>query len=573
MIKQQNQQKLIELPEIDKVKLDSSTSKTVVLGNYDECELIIGFVGAVGTKMQPIISQFIDQLTKNHGYHDNETIKVSKVFLEPIMREYITGKGEKRVHGSHCSKVEALMDVGNWLREKTDNGIVAMGVAAHIASKRNPSREPFNRKVFFVDSIKHPAEVELLRKIYGEGFYLVGVYEDKRKRLKNLSERILYNDDGMPLRKSDREAYAKKLIERDECEDNDFGQHTREAFQQSDFFIDITNSDSAGSINRFIDLVFGHPFFTPTFGEYAMYMAFSASLRSADLSRQVGAAVCRENDILAMGTNDVPKFGGGLYWMEVDKTSGEYKDTVDGRDYMVGFDSNKSELIKLSRDILQRLKIIEDKPVDDPLDISDIVEYLPIIKKSKLGDLTEYGRIVHAEMEALLSCARSNVSSCGSDMYVTTFPCHNCAKHIIAAGVRKIVYIEPYPKSKTFEFYSDSTTQDAKESGDKVFFTPFFGVGPSRFRDFFAMSNNPYPEKKRKEKDTGRAIEYNGALHGVRSQLLPVSYLDKEEQYLKIFEEYDRIIRKGVDSDAHRQKISFNFKKRKIIRQKKHTVQ
>ena len=44
----------------------------------------------------------------------------------------------------------------------------------------------------------------------------------------------------------------------------------------------------------------------------------------------------------------------------------------------------------------------------------------------------------HAEMEALLSCARSGVSTRGATLYSTTFPCHNCAKHIIAAGVARV---------------------------------------------------------------------------------------------------------------------------------------
>jgi deoxycytidylate deaminase len=41
-----------------------------------------------------------------------------------------------------------------------------------------------------------------------------------------------------------------------------------------------------------------------------MFMAFSSALRSADLSRQVGAVIAKNGDLIASGANDVPKFGG-----------------------------------------------------------------------------------------------------------------------------------------------------------------------------------------------------------------------------------------------------------------------
>ena len=60
-------------------------------------------------------------------------------------------------------------------------------------------------------------------------------------------------------------------------------------------------------IGRFVDLVFGKPFETPTADELGMYFARAAALRSADLSRQVGAVIMRNpGEIIAIGYNDVP---------------------------------------------------------------------------------------------------------------------------------------------------------------------------------------------------------------------------------------------------------------------------
>src|SRR5205823_8721516 len=64
---------------------------------------------------------------------------------------------------------------------------------------------------------------------------------------------------------------------------------------------------------------------------------------------------------------------------------------------------------------------------------------LPI---SQIRNLIEFGRAVHAEMAALIDAARRGVSVAGCTMYVTTFPCHLCARHIVAAGIKRLVYIE-----------------------------------------------------------------------------------------------------------------------------------
>ena len=51
---------------------------------------------------------------------------------------------------------------------------------------------------------------------------------------------------------------------------------------------------------------------------------------------------------------------------------------------------------------------------------------------------------IHAEMNALLYCAKEGISVKGCTCYVTHFPCLNCTKSLIQAGIKKIVYIEDY---------------------------------------------------------------------------------------------------------------------------------
>lgn len=93
--------------------------------------------------------------------------------------------------------------------------------------------------------------------------------------------------------------------------------------------------------------------------------------------------------------------------------------------------------------------LYKDTGVDQALDVAPrgVLRTLGL-RGSRLTNLTEFVRAVHAEMEALLSSTRIGVSTRRAILYCTTFPCHNCAKHIIDAGVKRVVYIEPYAKSK-----------------------------------------------------------------------------------------------------------------------------
>ncbi len=56
---------------------------------------------------------------------------------------------------------------------------------------------------------------------------------------------------------------------------------------------------------------------------------------------------------------------------------------------------------------------------------------------------TKYEYVVHAELNAILNQRGQSLE--GSTLYVTSFPCNECAKAIIQAGIRKVVYAEEYP--------------------------------------------------------------------------------------------------------------------------------
>lgn len=53
-------------------------------------------------------------------------------------------------------------------------------------------------------------------------------------------------------------------------------------------------------------------------------------------------------------------------------------------------------------------------------------------------------RTIHAEMNALLQCAKFGVATEGADIYVTHFPCLQCCKAIIQAGIKTVYYANDY---------------------------------------------------------------------------------------------------------------------------------
>ena len=85
------------------------------------------------------------------------------------------------------------MDLGNRVRKETQDGAMLMkGVAAYIYStyRIDNQEAPRKRVAYIIDSIKHPDEVDFLRKTYGDGFHLIGISDSYENRKKYLMERF-----------------------------------------------------------------------------------------------------------------------------------------------------------------------------------------------------------------------------------------------------------------------------------------------------------------------------------------------------------------------------------------------
>ncbi|MEF2655868.1 MAG: dCMP deaminase family protein [Eggerthellaceae bacterium] len=136
----------------------------------------------------------------------------------------------------------------------------------------------------------------------------------------------------------------------------------------------------------------------PSWDEYFMKLASEVATRTTCLRRAVGAVIVKERRILATGYNGVPT---GLRHCNV-----------------VGC-------------LRQQLNVPS-------------------------GQRNEICRGLHAEQNAILQAARYGINIEGASIYINTQPCVVCAKMLINAGIKEIIYQNPYPDELAMDLLKES---------------------------------------------------------------------------------------------------------------------
>ncbi len=198
----------------------------------------------------------------------------------------------------------------------------------------------------------------------------------------------------------------------------------------------------------------------------------------------------------------------------------------------LGYDSNAKFKREIVAEIIGKLKssdwLEEGKSYKSVQELADDLlspDGDNILGETQITNLLEFGRSVHAEMAALTDAAKRGIPVQGATLYTTTFPCHLCARHIISAGISRVVYVQPYPKSQTKRLYSDSVAIDPPaEVIGRIQFEPFVGVAPTRYRALFRHSG------KRKDPSSGKTIEWTAASAVPNIRVFVTAYLLIEEK-------------------------------------------
>lgn len=451
-------------------------------------ELVFGLVGPIGCPIHEA-GTALEVSLKGVDY---TTVPIS---LSSEMDNLLAAKG-CAVPSEGKSILEGKIKKGNAVREAFGNDAVLAAEAirqivdfrkkhAESSSSVDPAKVdeeaalPLDEHAFIIHQLKREEEIDLLIKAFGKNFIQVSVVTPLSTRRASLVSKLGTEQPGWSNQLCEK--HADDLVRMDQDEKSEVhGQRISKIFHLGDVFLSgETEASLKASSNRFVEALFGKNSISPTRDEFGSYAAKAASLRSVDLSRQVGAAITNtEGDIITIGCNEVPKYGGGNFWDDDPEDAKK-------RDIDQGGEANKSEVNKIVHDFIEVLR--DQKLIGKKNTAKKILEnekHRKAIKKSLVSGITEYGRMVHAEMNALSDAARLGRSVKGATIYVTTYPCHNCAKHLVAAGIERIVFIEPYPKSKTESLFQDIVAAD-KEKSETVKIEHFFGISPRRYRDIF----------------------------------------------------------------------------------------
>jgi deoxycytidylate deaminase len=510
-------------------------------------ELVLCLCAAVGTDTS-VVSDALASELRSVGY-EPVPIRLSSLMAEIPGLEYLSDlKAEDE-------RIRESMKAGNEIRRIIGHadGVVRLALSTIHSVRASLNDQdvtvPAERHCFIITSLKRAEEFETLRILFGPRVLLASVYEPREQRVENLCRKIASSKSS-----SDPEAHkdvAEQLINTDQKErSNPLGQRLEDVFQRADVFLKAGQTLRENT-RRFVQLLFQAPYITPTVDELLMFQARATAQRSADLSRQVGAVIAtKTGEILATGCNEVPRAGGGVIWDDVAGTELDY------RDYKLGQDPAASAKKEIVAELLQALSnakwLIAEKTERNSEDLAHDALFIDPkpLAGTAVADLLEFGRIVHAEMAAICDAAMRGVSVRESTLYCTTFPCHMCARHIIAAGIKRVVYIEPYPKSRAKRLYKRAiqVDQDRQADHDAVKFDAFVGIAPSRFLDLFEMV-------KRKD-GQGYALRSTAPNQGPKGVTLGALVAELESPYLGSIADADWSklsgLRKGEDLDEAR---------------------
>lgn len=457
-------------------KPKGNTTKEKIDNTLTE-EIVIGICSPIGSLRAEVIAEIKRQLETVYGY-EVEELKLS----EEIHTEYVPKPERSRSYSRMMDKIQG----GNELRKQhgLNSILVDLAIKKIFVKRQLPHKERVNplemesqRKCYIIDSLKNKEELSVLRSLYRDIFYLFSVFSPRQERIENLKKKEM------------TETEARELVEHDEYENNKEGQNVRNTFIEADFFVRVSNDNKEQipqKVSRYLQLIFDLPVATPMPYETAMYAAKSAAANSACLSRQVGASITdREYRLLAEGWNDVPKYKGGVYQ---DDGSKDFRCWTHG-----GKCYNDERKDTISEKAAQA--IMEDHTLGEILRSGGIQQaqlhqiiQKTLREKTPLKDLIEFSRAVHAEMLAIISGSQKTGNQMrGGKLFTTTYPCHNCARHIVAAGIEEVYYIEPYVKSLCIDLHSDSLTENENEN-HKVKILIYDGVAPRRYQEFFLFS-------------------------------------------------------------------------------------
>jgi|CXWL01.1.fsa_nt_gi dCMP deaminase len=331
------------------------------------------------------------------------------------------------LHAGTTPSRKDLQDLGDSLRQSKTPSYLAE-VAAIEGQK-------LGGQVVF-DGIRNQAEAQFLRETF-PNFFLIAVWCPQPERWK----RIQSEYDG-----SQSDFLADD--ERDKDEELQYGQQVQLCVDNAD--IVISNETAHNSkpvairalktkIAEYLSLLNGSSLRTPTQAEAAMAVAYTYSLRSLCIKRQVGAVIADTNGrVISVGYNENPDPVAPC----IKQFTACYKDDWLHQHLEMQLQKNGSKCYKCQESI-PSIAALGQTYKCPKCKTSFIRMYAPDRGMSRCT-------AIHAENMAIMNAAGRNLEN--TILYTTTFPCAQCARQLVYAGIKEVVYVEPYPDPDSVRF-------------------------------------------------------------------------------------------------------------------------
>lgn len=202
--------------------------------------------------------------------------------LSDVIRDELRLRGEAETR-------ERMIETGNAMRAAAGPAALAERLLSQLLPDRN----------YVIDSIRHPAEVEALRRA-GSGFRLLWVDADEATRVERLRRR---GRGGDPVTLD----ALRRLEGRELASDDPAGQQLLAVRELADFH--VRNDADLTALHGVLQGVLARclHFERPGWDEYFMRIARMVASRSNCVKRKVGAVIVRDRRIISTGYNGTPR--------------------------------------------------------------------------------------------------------------------------------------------------------------------------------------------------------------------------------------------------------------------------
>lgn len=350
--------------------------------------------------------------------------KYTSVFQD--MGDNLRGTGHINNNNSNGKKLLKVQERINLLIKKVED---------YIEKKLD------RKKYFVIDAIRNPFEALFFRQRFS-AFYLISINSPNEDRLRRLliTRKLNYSKiEDLDEREYPKNKHDLIILNVKKCIEN-ADIHIENP--DNSIFNNFSNLNKL--LARYLSLIMHPGLVTPTKIERCMQVAFTAKYNSGCISRQVGAVVTDENySIKSVGWNDTPQGQTPCLLRSMENLL-EDRDPYAYSDYEVkGKELEfKNFIAEKYRTKLKNPKFLSRKFLSRNYSYCFKDEYNQLTNK----DNQVYSRALHAEENSFLQISKYGGSGIENGiLFTSASPCELCSKKAYQLGIKKIIYIDPYP--------------------------------------------------------------------------------------------------------------------------------